>query len=305
MASLRHLSTDHSYELTSAHLVGRGHTCSLQLSSLLVSGEHATVRWTGSEWEVRDLGSSNGTYVDSRRLEPGESVAITSGSQLAFGNRDDVFAVEEVSPPVAAAFAVAGESIYAEQATLFIPNSDDPEFIVFECGQGQWQVEGIDGTQCFVHDGEQLQAGGRIWRLSLPVVRVKTSQPETGPISLSDITLRFTVSRNEEHVEIMAVGSTRSIALPDRAHNYLLLTLARARRDDCRNADIAEADRGWLYIPELVRMLDITEGQLRVGIHRARSQLKQADVFDARGLVERRPVTREVRLGVSRIEISS
>ena len=42
----------------------------MQIDDCLLSREHAEFIYTGTEWIVRDLGSSNGTYVNSGRLSP-------------------------------------------------------------------------------------------------------------------------------------------------------------------------------------------------------------------------------------------
>ena len=51
-----------------------------------VSVNHAQLRWTGSGWEVRDLMSSNGTWLDGRLLPLG-SHPVVSG-QVRFFARD-------------------------------------------------------------------------------------------------------------------------------------------------------------------------------------------------------------------------
>ncbi|MFY0538241.1 hypothetical protein [Nannocystis pusilla] len=45
------------------------------------------------------------------------------------------------------------------------------------------------------------------------------------------------------------------------------------------------------------------DNHLNICIHRARTQLGRLEVADAASLVERRPGTRQVRLGPARIEL--
>lgn len=47
-----------------------------------VSRRHATVWFDGTTISVKDNGSSNGTWVDGRRLEPGTRTEIGAGQQL-------------------------------------------------------------------------------------------------------------------------------------------------------------------------------------------------------------------------------
>jgi hypothetical protein len=49
-------------------LIGRGARCDVVLASRHVSREHAVLLWRGGAWWVEDLDSSNGTFVDGRRV---------------------------------------------------------------------------------------------------------------------------------------------------------------------------------------------------------------------------------------------
>lgn len=51
-------------------------------------------------------------------------------------------------------------------------------------------------------------------------------------LTLKQVELSFLVSSDEEHVQIHMVAGGRTIDLRSRNHNYLLLTLARARMKD-------------------------------------------------------------------------
>lgn len=53
-----------------------------------VSRVHCRVFRAPEGWAVQDLNSSNGTYVDGRRLAPNEVVNIHRGSELCLGSRD-------------------------------------------------------------------------------------------------------------------------------------------------------------------------------------------------------------------------
>lgn len=52
-----------------------------------VSRRHAELIATPEGWFVRDLGSTNGTRLDGRRLEPGEAAAIQGPARLVFGSQ--------------------------------------------------------------------------------------------------------------------------------------------------------------------------------------------------------------------------
>ena len=60
--------------------VGRGQDCDLTIESNLVSSEHLNLTFRDNKWILRDLNSSNGTYVNNKRVAPNINV------QLAFGD---------------------------------------------------------------------------------------------------------------------------------------------------------------------------------------------------------------------------
>jgi hypothetical protein len=49
-------------------VIGRGKHCDLIINSGKVSREHAAIVRSGADWFIEDLGSSNGTWFDKRRI---------------------------------------------------------------------------------------------------------------------------------------------------------------------------------------------------------------------------------------------
>jgi hypothetical protein len=56
------------------------------LDDRFVSAHHATLRWDGSHWWLRDLGSKNGTLVAGRPLAPHQDAAVAPGSSIRIGD---------------------------------------------------------------------------------------------------------------------------------------------------------------------------------------------------------------------------
>lgn len=63
--------------------IGRAPGSVLRLTDHTVSRAHAQVRFTGTGWTLRDLGSSNGTWVNERRITG--SVPVRPGDRVRFG----------------------------------------------------------------------------------------------------------------------------------------------------------------------------------------------------------------------------
>ena len=76
MALLKHSATGQRYSLSSSYIVGRAPASDLELTNRMASSTHAEILWNGSAWELRDLGSRNGTFIGTRRLQSGERVIL-------------------------------------------------------------------------------------------------------------------------------------------------------------------------------------------------------------------------------------
>ncbi|MCZ7415958.1 MULTISPECIES: DUF1707 and FHA domain-containing protein [unclassified Streptomyces] len=63
--------------------IGRAPGSVLRLNDHTVSRAHAQLRHTGVGWSLRDLGSSNGTWVNGRRVTG--SVVVGPGDHVRFG----------------------------------------------------------------------------------------------------------------------------------------------------------------------------------------------------------------------------
>jgi pSer/pThr/pTyr-binding forkhead associated (FHA) protein len=65
-------------------VIGRGVDCDLVLTDIAVSRRHATVEWTGKVYNLRDMGSGNGTLLNDR-LEDGVC-ELRHGDRVELGN---------------------------------------------------------------------------------------------------------------------------------------------------------------------------------------------------------------------------
>jgi hypothetical protein len=291
-----------AYVALAAHcLVGRSPTCTLRVDEPLASREHARLQYAAGGWTVRDLGSHNGTFVNGERLAAGATRALARGDRVGFGGPDAPWELSDASPPVAMARRLDDEGMLAaDGGVLALPSPDAPLASVLEEG-GEWIVE-VDGQARAARDGEVVTLAGAAFMLHLPVASAATADAGPARRGLSEVELRFRVSRDEEQVEVTVAGPAGTHVLPPRAYHYTWLTIARARMRD-RAGDLVEAQRGWLQIDELMRALRLDETHLNVEIHRIRQGMAALGVPDGASVIERRRGFRQLRLGTERVVI--
>jgi hypothetical protein len=308
MGLLLRLSDATRHALRSRHLVGRDSGCDLRIARRDVSNEHAALRWTGATWEIKDLGSRNGTWVDEQRLAPGAAVPLGPDARLAFGDPGEVWRLEEAGPPTTCAVPVGegddGPIRIARGELLALPDDEAPAACLYPDATGAWVVE-EDGATRPVADREILEVAGRSFQIFVPAPIEGTWDASVAAPTLHTIRMRFVVSRDEEHVTTTVLHRGREIPLGSRNFHYLLVTLARLRLKDRAAPDNTIATEGWVYQDELIRMLATDANKLGVDIFRARRQLLDAGIEGSAGIVERRPMARQLRLGVADLEVTS
>jgi len=296
-------STDSGLHLLPAQtLIGRSRTCQLRIAAPEVSGQHALLRWTEKRWELRDLGSRNGTFVNGRRLPPGERVLLSAGDRIGLGADDGRWRLSNAAAPAALARALdGGEVISASGGLLALPpDAEPPEVLVFRDPEGRWVVE---RDAVLSPAGDTLVADGRSWQLFLPEPDEETLR--AGAPSVHEIQLRFEVSSDEEYARMTIGHRDDVIPLQARAHHYLLLTLARIRLEDQARDPEQPSAHGWVHLEDLARMLRQRERQLNLQVFRARKQVAEAGVEEAASIVERRPSSRQLRIGVSDLVVTT
>jgi hypothetical protein len=301
VARIRTQDGSSSSPLPSRCLIGRSRACELCLATPETSSEHALLRWRSGAWELQDLGSLNGTYVDGRRLGAGLSVGLSVGVSLGFGHPDE-YVLCDAGPPEPHAVGLEPPHLTVEShaGLLTLPDAEEPEVTVLHRDQ-TWWLERADGLAP-IRDGELVMTGAGAWRLRLPEQVPPTRDAADIAPTLAALTLRFLVNGDGGPIKLVVLRGDRQLDLKTRAHQAPLLTLARARLGQ---QGLPGEEQGWVEQEELLHLLGCDTNRLHVDIHRIRRQFAAAGVIDAVHIVERRPGTRQLRVGVSRIEIST
>jgi hypothetical protein len=290
----------------SAHtVVGRSPGCGVVLDDRRASAEHAVIAWSGEHWEVRDLGSLNGTWLDGRRLAAGERAPARSDARLAFGGGDAWFLADDRPVGPTARNEATGEIVHSTTGLLALPSASEPEATIYRCADRRWLVE-LGAELRAVADRAELDLAGVRWSLFLPseLGPVPTTlKAEGSPLVVADVSLCFAPSLDEEHVDVRVhTVDGKEWLLPPRSSHYVLLTLARIRLEDARSG-VTPEEQGWIYASRLADMLQYTPERLNLEIFRARSLFARLGFADATQLIERRTVNRQLRIGVAGLQV--
>ena len=182
-----------------------------------------------------------------------------------------------------------------------LPSGKSPESTLYLDQDGAWKLERSNGEIELVLDGQVIECAGRKFRFCCPVSTSATETltiPELG----AEPTLCFAVSQDEDFVELWLEYAERKLPLGSRSHNYLLLTLARQLLAD-RAASLPEASCGWTDKDELAEGLKMTPQQVDGEVFRIRKHFTQHGLPEPTTIIERRPRTRQIRLGRSKLRI--
>ncbi|MBV9949985.1 MAG: FHA domain-containing protein [Myxococcales bacterium] len=284
-------------------LVGRSPRCALRLGVAFVSAEHALVRWTGRCWELRDLFSRNGTFLDGVRLRPGQDYALRRGSRIAFGKAlEHQWELVDPSPPCVMAVPLDGaEPVLVEGPFLVLPSHDQPRVTIYRGREGGWLVEYPDESTSPVTNQQIIEVEGRFWRFCAPAGPglLETADLE---LEVEHLELSFSVSRRDGRVGLHVACGGRAFDLGAREEHALLLALARRRLADAAGA-IPEPASGWTYGEDLADPDGAAAARLDRDVFRVRKQFAELGVSDAVGIVQRRPRTRQYRIGSAMLSI--
>jgi hypothetical protein len=309
MGRLRRAGAPGTNELTAETTIGRAAGVGLRLTRAHVSLQHASLRWTErGTWELRDLQSKNGTFVNGQRVPAGTPVKLELGAELSFGAAGDRWVMEDVSPPRPMLVRIDGdgEPVYLREAFLALPSLEEPTVSLFRGENGQWYIDSRERVGPLA-DGDLITIGTEHWRCCLPTTPDETEVlgGAIGLFTLAELQLELEVSRDEEDVALTLRSNAREVRLGQKACHYLLLTLARSRLGTEEQTPGAAATDGWLAVSTLVDLLRVSEQRLNVDIFRIRQELKTAGVVDAIGIIERDTQQRRVRLATANVVIRS
>ena len=304
MGAIRDRSTGEIYELEVECVIGRAPGCSLRVARPFVSGRHAKLFWDGGGWQLRDLVSRNGTFVDDQRLGPGSCRRLGPGSRIGVGVATSGWDLVDESPPGVLVNSLSeGHQVVVKDGILAIPSCDDPGAMVYRDADGRWVLEKANHSITPISSMQIFELGSGVWRFSCPPDPPQDrNATDSAPARLAQIQLHFLVPPRQEPPQLRLMNGRQTIEVVD-CHR-LLLTLARKRLADAA-AGLSEAALGWTSEDELASEARRWGIALNTEICRIRRQFGRTDVLDPGSIVVRRPRLRHLRIGTGRIVIST
>ena len=191
MGVLKERTTGRRILLDAENVIGRSPRCEPRFVSNLISSIHASLRWQPHGWEVKDLGSRNGTFVNGERLEPGQVRTISRSHTVAFGSAAEVWELADEAAPQPMAVAEDGETVCLVDDLIALPSVDNPLVTIYRSSDSSWYLEGPGETSRPIQSGEHFEVGGREWRFSCPQTANATFAAEN---DVQAIRLSFAVS---------------------------------------------------------------------------------------------------------------
>ncbi|MCI0732424.1 MAG: FHA domain-containing protein [Methylococcaceae bacterium] len=101
----------------SAFLIGRDPACAVHLDDSMVSRHHAEVFIEDSSWHIRDLNSTNGTFIGAKRISREK---ITQKSQIGLGRIEPTLCLEPEAEAPSRPPQPQASQVLAGSATQFV-----------------------------------------------------------------------------------------------------------------------------------------------------------------------------------------
>ena len=209
MAYLRNLLTQDKLYLLAHHTFGRRDdivdTCIPQPE---ISKIHASIEWNGQYWQVRDL-SSNGTWLDERKLTSRADTPLKTAQVLNFANQPhNRWRIENLDAPCNLLLGLNDNTTTEPLSTVhLLPNSEAPLGALYLCtARKQWVLVPFDSdddaNETIVNAYDTIELGEFQWRLLPYAPQQETQLLMTDQGRVADCEFHFDVSLCEEHIQL-------------------------------------------------------------------------------------------------------
>lgn len=329
MARIKNLQTGEIQHLLPYHRIGRLEASVDTYFPLPeVSNVHAVISWRWHEeknsyaWFIKE-DSTNGSWLEKKKLAPNQDVPLASGQVLALSSSDNpLLQILDISPPQPLLVNTSHELVLDLKAYNLVP-TETPEWVLWkDSDEQQWRIKPYSVETITQNNKGAPLAHGEIvpcklqqWRAFLPVVVTPTTALARRINSLRQVNIVLRVSRDEEHVDVSLGSDGEQISLGEKAYFGLLVYLVRKKMADANHAQAGQiqntknalslAEQGWVNNELIQRELGLSESHLNIHVHRLRECFAaELDcIIEQEYLIERRRGAMRVGLDVSRISV--
>lgn len=193
--------------------IGRKPGCEILLDNLAVSGEHANVFTIGDDSFIQDLGSTNGTFINNKRvakhhLRNGDTVVIGQHTLLylqesarAVEHASDEFAKTVVISPMAPSAAQSTKPAAAPANDTPVKANDQPAAALFVLN-GKTSGRRIELTKSVTNLGKTGRPAGVILRGADGYALRAAGDDETPKVNGRTVSETGTKLRNGDIIEV-------------------------------------------------------------------------------------------------------
>lgn len=150
--------------------IGRDPAMDIAIDNIGVSREQAEIWLEGGTWKVRDLGSSNGTFLNGERLT--DAQLLRPGDEIAFGKFSLLFE-RRVTEPIVGEPPAARRSAQPE-GTLALKPEETEQLLQMAALKRRAQLQWEAGRRRGTH---YLEGGALVGRSALCDLRVSAGAP--------------------------------------------------------------------------------------------------------------------------------
>lgn len=68
-------------------IIGRAPGCTIQIDDFYLSGNHVQLWYEDEEWHIQDMGSTNGTYINGKKMKKNEFI-LDNGDRFRIGQME-------------------------------------------------------------------------------------------------------------------------------------------------------------------------------------------------------------------------
>jgi len=280
MGAIKNIETGYVEILNINHTIGRHDISDTCINEADISKRHAVIYWKSENWYIQDV-SRNGTIIDNEFVHTNAQI-LTKDCKIKFGKNDStVWILIDDSKPSSYLRSLKSDKVLNLTSNHALPDEEKPAVLFYYSAEGKW-VADKDGDCIQLKHKEIYSFLGEDWEYieNDEIIEETIDYMRT----IRDAYFLFTLSIDEEHINIKICTDYNTWDLGERAHHYLLLTLARKKLIDHQN-QLPKMDQGWIQLEELMDDIEKENGKevdvyhLNVMIYRLRKQLSSLEPF--------------------------